>query len=164
MCEQKSWFFLLHVGLMAVKELKVWMFPLLENIATNPSSTHRDTEEGPRQTFHSFSAATNFLLFLLGLFLDVWARRHHGDNWNTPEPGSSGAPTKPGPSRWGSGLTFIHHCWILRGNESGPGQRHHSPHSAGQTGQHAGYCTGKPEQDGGEPRVGPRLETRMIEI
>lgn len=162
---EEQGFLLLHVWLVAVKELKVWMFPLLENMTANPSSTHRETEEGPQQTFHSFSAATNFLAFLFGLFVDVWARCHHGDNWNTPEPGSSGAPTKPGPaepSRWCSGLTFIHHGWIQqRGNKSGPGQRHHSPDSAGQTGQHAGYCTGKPKQDGGEPGVGQLLETRV---
>lgn len=155
----------LNVWVVVMKELKVRMFPLLENMTTNPSSTHRDTEEGPPQTFRSFAAATNFLAFLVGLFVDVWARCHHGDYWNTPEPGSSGAPTKPGPagpSRWYSGLTFIHHGWIQqRGNESGPGQRHHSPHSVGQTGQHAGYCTGKPKQDGGEPGVGPLLGTRV---
>lgn len=47
----------------AMKELKACMFPLLENITTNPSSTHRDTEEGPQQTFHCSSAATTFLGF-----------------------------------------------------------------------------------------------------
>lgn len=54
-----------------MKELKVWMFPLLEHIPTNPSLTHRDTEEEPQQTFHRSSAASKFLPFLVELFVDV---------------------------------------------------------------------------------------------
>lgn len=69
--KEQQGFSLLHVCLVAVKELKVWMFPLLENMTTNPSATPRDTEEGPQQTFHSFSAATNFLAFSVGLLVDV---------------------------------------------------------------------------------------------